>query len=331
MQPTPSDVHVNRPLTNISIAYIQSREQFIATKVFPNIPTQKQSDTYFIYPRDAWNRDEMKERAPATESEGSGYDIDLAPPYWARVYAFHKDIPDQVRANQDDPINLDTEATEFISLKALLKREKIFVNTFMKTGVWGKDWTGAASSPSSGQTLQWDQASSTPIPFIRSERRAIVENTGIEPNTLVLGRPTYDALLDHPSIVDRIKYGAQSGGPGFAARANLNVIKELFEIENVLVMNAIENTAKEGQPAVHRFIGGKMAWLGYVEKSPGIMKPSAGYTFSWNGYLAGGPDGERIYKFRMENKRSDRVEIEIAFDMKSVAADLGTFFSGIVA
>ena len=61
------------------------------------------------------------------------------------------------------------------------------------------------------------------------------------------------------------------------------------------------------------------------------MTPSAGYSFSWNGYLGAGPDGNRVKQFRMENLASDRVELEIAFDMKLVAADLGYFFNGIVA
>ena len=41
--PTASDVHVNRPLTNISIAYTQDASTFVADKVFPNIPVAKQS------------------------------------------------------------------------------------------------------------------------------------------------------------------------------------------------------------------------------------------------------------------------------------------------
>ena len=65
MQPTPSDVHVNAPLTQISIAFLQNASDFIATRVFPNIPVSKQSDRYYTYERGDFNRDEMAERAPA--------------------------------------------------------------------------------------------------------------------------------------------------------------------------------------------------------------------------------------------------------------------------
>jgi hypothetical protein len=44
--PTQADLHVNVPLTNVSIAYIQKADAFIATKVFPKVPVSKQSDLY---------------------------------------------------------------------------------------------------------------------------------------------------------------------------------------------------------------------------------------------------------------------------------------------
>ena len=64
MKPTPSDVHVNQPLTNISIAYLQSQMRFVADRIFPVIPVEKQSDRYYTYDRGDWNRNEMQERAP---------------------------------------------------------------------------------------------------------------------------------------------------------------------------------------------------------------------------------------------------------------------------
>ena len=61
------------------------------------------------------------------------------------------------------------------------------------------------------------------------------------------------------------------------------------------------------------------------------MTPTAGYTFSWTGLLGNGAEGNRIKRFRMEPLGSDRVEIEISFDQKLVAPDLGFFFEEVVA
>ena len=36
--PAQSDLHVNVPLTNVSVAYVQSSSAYIADKVFPKVP-----------------------------------------------------------------------------------------------------------------------------------------------------------------------------------------------------------------------------------------------------------------------------------------------------
>lgn len=328
MQPTPGDVHVNTPLTNISIAFLQNAADFVASRVFPNIAVSKQSDRYYVYNRGDFNRDEMTERAPATESAGSGYTLDNTPTYYATRYSIHKDIPDEVRSNADAVLNPDREATAFVTHKALIKREKLFVANYFTTGKWATDVAGVASAPSAGQVLQWSAANSDPIKNVRDAKRTIRESTGYEPNKLVLGRAVYDTLLDHPSIIDRIKYGQTAPG---AAMTSAQILAQLLGVDEVLVMNSIENTAKEGQTAAHSFIGGKRALLCHSATSPGLMTPTAGYTFSWTGLLGAGNEGNRIRQFRMEPIGADRVEIDMCFDMKMVASDLGFFWNNIVA
>ena len=58
---------------------MQEAGNFVADQVFPNIPVSMQSDRYYTYDRGYFNRDEMQERAPGTESAGSGYEVDNTP------------------------------------------------------------------------------------------------------------------------------------------------------------------------------------------------------------------------------------------------------------
>lgn len=328
MQPTPGDVHVNTPLTNISIAMLQSAGNFIGTRAFPNIPVSKQSDAYYSYDRGYFNRDEMKERAPGTESEGSGYAVDPNNTYFCVVYAFHKDVHDQMRANADAAISPDREATTFITQKALIKREKLWADAYFKSGVWTNQRTGHSSTEDSTNTVFWDNAASDPINRVRDWKRAVLESTGFEPNKLVLGKKVYDVLLDHPDIIDRLKYG--QAGVGNPAMANRDRLAQLFEVEEILVSKAISNTAVEGATNAHSFILGKHALLCYAADAPGLMTPSAGYTFSWTGYLGAGQEGTRVKQFRMEQLEADRVEIQMAMACKLIAADLGFFGNAIV-
>lgn len=338
-QPSRSDVHINRPLTNISIAFLQSQENFIASRVFPNLPVAKQSDAYFTYDRGEWNRDEMKERAPGTESAGGTYTIGNDT-YYARVRAYHRDVDDQIRANADALIDLDREATLFVTTKGLIKREVTWASQYFTAGNPGDTWTfdvdGAATgtAPASfdptdaanNDKLFWSDAASTPIEDVRQGKRFVGEETGFRPNVLVVGRPVFDVLVDHPDIVGRLDRG-QTDGP---AQVNRDALAALFELEEVLVMDSVRNTSAEGAAADHSYIGGNHALLAYRPPTPGLYTPSAGYTFTWSGLLGAGDDGLRIMRFRMVALKSDRVEGEIAYDQKLIAADLGYFFGNIV-
>lgn len=333
-QPTESDVHVNTPLTNMSVAFMQDAQNFVADRVFPNIPVTFQSDRYYTYDRGRFNADEMAVRAPSTESKGTGYTVDNSPTYAAKVWALHKDIDDQVRANSDSVLKPDADATNFLTVKALINRERAFVTNFFTTSIWTFQLFGDSSSADTDHFLKWSISTSTPIEDVRTAMTNVAESTGFRPNTLVLGRRVYDKLIDHPEFVDRVKYGTQGGQGGIgsaASQVTKNILAQIFELDQVLVMDGIYNAAKEGLTNQHFFIGGKHALLCYSAPSPGLQVPSAGYTFSWNGYLGAGPQGQRITKFRMPHLKSDRVEIESAYDQKVISADLGCFFANAVA
>jgi hypothetical protein len=323
-QPTQSQVHVDAILTNISVAYMQRAENFIADKVFPVVPVDKQSDKYFVYTKNDWLRDEAQVRADGTESVGSGYNI-TTDNYYADVYAIHKDIGDQTRANADAPINVDREAAEFVTHRLLTRREIQFNTDFMKTGVWANDVAGVASSPSTGQTLQWDDyTNSDPIEDIEEGKADILSVTGLEANTLVLGYDVFRSLKNHPDLVDRIKYTSSQ-------TITEDMIARMFDIERVMVSKSIKATNAEGATQAYGFTTGKSALLAHVAPNPGVLTPSAGYTFSWTGVSQGMGLTIGTSSFRLESLRATRVEAELSFDNKVVSSDLGYFWNTIVS
>jgi hypothetical protein len=334
--PTAGDVHVNTPLTNISIAFMQNASAFVADQVFPNVPVAKQSDRYYTYSRGDFNRDTMRQRAPGTESAGASYRIDNTPSYYAPVWALHKDVEDQIRANADSPLDMDRDATMFLSNQALISREVQWASNYFTTGIWtgsGVDVTGVSASPAGNTVLQWNDPNATPITDVRSNADKIhLASGGFRPNKLVLGRQVWSKLEDHGSITDRIKYGASPGAPAIVTK---QAVAALMEIDSLLVMDAVQNTGHESGTfnglESNAFIGGKAALLVYAAPAPSLMQPSGGYTFSWTGFLGAGNAGQRVKRFRMENLESDRIEMQMAFTQKLVAAECGTFFATVVA
>jgi hypothetical protein len=204
--PTISDVHVNKPLTNLSVAYIQDQNNFIASKVFPNMPVSMKSDLYYKFNKEDFLTSQMEERAPGDESAGSGYRLSTDN-YFCRVFALHKDVPDQVRANSDTVLQPDREAVEFLTQNALIKRELDWASAYFTTGVWTNQVAGqaGASNMGGGFSQYWNLAASTPIEDIRFAIKAVHKLNGIKPDILVLGASAWYALQDNPDLIDRVR------------------------------------------------------------------------------------------------------------------------------
>lgn len=326
--PTQSQVHIDRALTNMSVAYIQSEAAFIASRVFPILPVDKKSGKYFIYTKDDWFRDDAEMRAPATESAGGGFNIDNAG-YSCIVWAYHKDVDEQEEANADEPINMERDATRYVTRKMLLRQEVQFVTDYFTTGVW----TGSSTGTDITVSVTWDDPSSTPIEDVQAQQLAMLQLTGFEPNKLVIGYAVYQKLIRHPDVIDLIKYGA---GPGNPAIANETTLAKVFGVDSVLVSKAVKNTAAK-TPGSTTFTGamiaGKSALLTYVNPSPGIMQPTSGYSFMWKGISRGLGKTVAAYRIPMPwlGLETVRIEAEIAFVNKTIGSDLGVFFSAVVA
>jgi len=333
-QPSVNNVHIDAILTNISVAYLQNTNNFIADKVFPVVPVDKKSNIYFKYTKDDWFRDEAQRRADGTPSAGSGYGL-TTDNYLADVYAFHKDIGDQTRANADNPLNPDMEATQFVTQRLLLRREVQWASDYFTNNIWGTTITGVTAGGATAATnaTKWSDYAvsgtynngySNPIADIELGKTTVLQNTGFEPNTLVLSYSVFQKLKAHPLLVDRYKY-TQAG-----AIVTEDLLAALFGIDRVLVAKAVKNTANEGATGTYSYTVGDNALLCYVAPNPGLMTPSAGYTFMWTGVSGGLGTTVGVSRFRMEELKADRVEGEIAFDNKVVASDLGYFWYNII-
>jgi hypothetical protein len=327
----PGDVHVKAALTNVSVAYMQSADNFIADKVFPIVPVAKQADLIWNFNPEQFNKDVMRQRAPGTESAGIGM-VQSQESYFAYVWALHHDISDNTRGNADSVFSLDSQATDILTNASLIRKENDFVTKFLTTGKWATDLAGVASGPTAGQFVQWDQAASTPIEDIREAKRRVQARTGFKPNKLVLGKKTYDDLVDHPDLVDRVKYGQTPNG---AAQVNRQAMAALLEVDEILVAEAVVNSntvgAIPGTDANTNFIFATGALLVYTPRVASTMMPAAGLTFSWNGWIGASRQGFRVKKFRMEHLNADRIEIEGAWDSRLIGESLGVFFSNAVA
>ena len=317
------DAHIDRALTNMSVAYMQDASNYIADKVFPIIPVKRQADLYYIYNAGDFLRDEAKVRGAISESVGSDYDL-ASDTYYCKKYAFHKDVSPEERVNYDEPLDADKDAQIFVSQKMLIRREVEWASKFFKAGVWSNEIEGD-SAASAGKTIYWNLDTSNPIQDITNESVKMAARTGYRPNTLVLSPYVFNALKNHFDVLDRVRY-TETG------IVTTSLLASLFEVENVYVAWAVVNNSAKGTADNIDFIMGKNALLCYSNPNPSLRTPSAGYIFSWIGLEGSGAYGNRIVRIPMDllGLGVERIEGEIAFDAKKVGDDLGVFFKDIV-
>jgi hypothetical protein len=309
--PTQTDVHVNRPLTDISVAFIQSAEGFIANKVFPTIPVTRQSNSYFTWDRNNFFLDSMERRADSTESAGGAMEKSTAT-YSCEVWALHKDIGDQTRAN-DDEGNIESAAAKYLAGQDLIRKDRQFATDFFADSLWTTNVTGGTDF------TKWSDGASNPQKDVQTGKVTILTSTGFLPNVLVVGYKVHQALERHPAIKDQIKYTSSES-------ITAALIARHLGVDRYVVSAAAYATNDEGGTDAYSLIQGNHALLAYSNPSPGLMEPSAGYIFTWSGFTGLNSNGVTTSKFRAPLLKADRIEIESAWDMKLVSADLGYFF-----
>lgn len=332
---TPSQVHVDQPLTDLTLAFVQSQDAFIADKVFPIVGVDKQSDKYYIYDRDNMNRSgDVKELAPRTEVERIGMSISQDS-YFAKVYGLGTDFDEQVLANEDAALNTRQLGAQTLIKRLMIHREKQFATNFFSTGLWGTEWNGNTDSLASGtDVVHWDDyTNSTPIQDVTNMRRTVqLKSGGFKPNTMVVSIDVRDTLLNHPDILARLEGGATVTNTALVTDAKL---AEIFQVENFYVMEAVENTAAEGASEDNLFIGGNNALLVHTPASAGLMTPAAGLTFAWNNLPGVNNLGITVERFSDDALKRQQIaellQVKMSYDMKITGPDLGGFFNSVIS
>lgn len=324
--PTASDLHVNALLGGLSVAYLNAATAFAAPQVFPYVDVQKQTDLFATYDRGDFLRDGMQRRGPYDRAAQGDYRVGTDS-YACEVWSEAKLVSDRERANADDPFRPDEDASVWLTQQRLIRQEVDWAENYFTTGVWTGSTTGTdLSAGDSGYTAAWSDASSTPLEDVEAQGNSVEEETGLRPNVLVTNRRGWSALKNHPDLVDRINGTSSNASP---AQVTRQAVAGLMELDRIVVTSATRNTAQEGATASMSYIAGNHALLVYAAPSPGLMTPSGGYIFRWTGLPGQAGGGQTISTYREDDRKSDRHEIEAAWDCKVVAPLVGAFFQSV--
>lgn len=328
-QPVRSDVHIDTLLSNVSIQYANEPSSYVADKVFPILSVKKQSDKIAQYSKDNMFRDEAKQRAPLTESEGSGFGVDTPATYYCDRYGIHQDLANDDIDGADSPYDLRKDATRVCIEKLKLRREIMFASTYFTAGVWDNDLQGQTDTPTTNQFLCWDQSSSTPLEDIDGAKLLVRLATGSQPNVLLVSERVHTTLKRHSDIRDMYKYtSSESLTPELLAKA--------FEVDQYLVAKAVKATNNEGATTSLAYTLDQYgALLVYAAPKPSKYQITGGYIIQWNRPRNNNDKSTRfmstVKRYNMDELDGERVETNMYYDLKLICSGCGVFFNNAIA
>lgn len=283
----PSDLQGFDPiLTNLAIAY--ENPAFVAESLFPTVPVAKESGQFFVLDP---SRDRFRVyddiRAPRARAALVEWATSKQN-YLAEEHAIAAAVDDREKSQAIDPLQPEQEAVQSATDAIHMGRESEVAVLATTSGTYpGANVVALAGG------ARWDTATGDPVSDVETGKEKIRSVIGRRPNTLILPSAVYAKVRLNPTVTDRIKYTSL----GVLTPA---LLSQLWDIENVVVADAVQNTAALGQTAVIGDIWGKNVVLAFVNKTPAVRSLSFGYTFSVG--------TERARRWREEAEHSDYYE-----------------------
>ena len=287
----------------------------MADSVFPVVPVTKQSNKYFIYSKDHFRTldDARRPGARANEIEWT-LSTDT---YYCEGHALAQAIPDELRANADQAIDVDVDTTEMLTDLIYLQREILVASK-------ATDPTVITQSTTLSGTSQWsDFTNSDPITAIEDQKATILKQIGQLPNSLLVSYPVFKALRNHPKIIDRFKYSQ-------VAVVQPDHLKSVFNVDNFYV-GVGDQEHGQGRRRRQRSItsGARTRCSSTGRRRRGAALCRSATSSRWP--FGANNGGFFVKRYRDEARTADIVEVQLYFDAKVVAANAAYLWLSAVA
>ncbi|KPU83931.1 hypothetical protein JI58_06915 [Marinosulfonomonas sp. PRT-SC04] len=126
-------------------------------------------------------------------------------------------------------------------------------------------------------TSQWSDPLSDPAADIDAAKDQVRARIGVEPNRMVISKPVFNALKNHPKIKSQFKYTSSES-------ITVAMLAAYFELEKLAVGKSVILDSADDD-ADFSDVWGKGAVLAYVPAdSRGFEEPSFGYTYRLKGH-----------------------------------------------
>lgn len=253
-------------LTNVMVRY--RNMDFIAEQVFPTLPVDKELDYVFVFDKENLRAPKNTARGLYDRAERVDYGLKQValPPLIER--ALEQQVPWKLQRQAQTPYQPMISATNNTTEKIAIEKE-IALATYLANS------SNVPNNTTLSGTAQWSDytdAASHPLNDVQTAHTTVLLQSTRKANTAVMGRLVYDKFINHPDIIDRLKYTQST----FAMTVDA-ALARLLQVDKVCIGEAVYNNTQPNITDSMAYIWGKHFWLMYVASLPALEEPSAGY------------------------------------------------------
>lgn len=270
--------------------YNPANEGFVANIALPPIPVGKKAATMGVITR------ENLKRADSRHANGAAFArvtlISEDKNYQCKDNGLEIPLTDEDRSTYETDYDAEYESVQSITRKMFVEREiRVKDEMFNTTTFNGSDlYTDVSSAP-------WDAAASDAIGHIRAAINKVLSNTGVRPDTMLIGLSTLENLCLNTALLARF--------PGVEILTREMIERALAAIvglQQLIVGWAGYDGAKEGQSFSSGTIWSDDYALIYKRHTGGRATPGLGRIVEWTGIQNG---IDQVVQYREEQTESD--------------------------
>lgn len=307
----PAQDHVDPVLTEKAQNFLP--QNFIGSRIFPVLRGLPISATYERWLKGGWFRNEAGPRGDNAAARRVNLRSETVQ-YACMEQAAAVEIGDR-QLRLLGPQNADTYGTNTATEALFLRRERQVATAVLTAANWTSNEDVAG--------LWAAGAGNTFIVDVENAIETIRARSGIRPNVLMMDASTFSNVVQESTVIARMQLAPSTTSP---VVVSAQLLAQLFRLEEVLVGDAIRNSATERADGsdftaadIWEVTATKgSAFLFYRASSPSIVSPSAGYSITSLGPV--------VDSFFLRNTKSTVYEAYEEVDHLVTAPDLGHLF-----
>lgn len=323
----PSTLHVNRPLTDLVIAYTPSKEGWLRDRFFPRKVVDKQANQIRQISRDQLLRLYPMITGATGKVNEVQFGTDATLTYAATTFALQVVLDNWERQNADSELQYDVRQMD-APLQALnLGLEKFAIlDTLRSTAVLTNNQTNTTAQLWSN----YNTTSSDPIDDLMIACQRVMTETGNKVNVIAMDIMVWKKLAQHPNVLSRSPVHTATSGAIMTPELLEQILSPWAEKGSVTVTAKRYNPANEGAAgSLKSFIGADVV-VAYTAP-PSLSSYGLGFEFAFNGM--GGTEPFLVLTYQDLSRGalgSDVARLVGAVDYKVTNPKAGYLIKGVV-